>query len=550
MGRSTLIAPRSAPDATASRVAALPLPTWLLGVVLAVTGPLLLFHYGSYHWFRLDDWAYLQEQGVSGFPPLFEPHGGPHWMAVPRVIYWALFRVFGVKTYLPYQATVVITHLVIAALLYRVMRRAGVRPWLCLAPVASYALVGPGAVNSVWGFQVGFNGSVAWGLGHLLLADHDGPANRRDVFALGCGLLATTSSAAGPTMVVGVAVAVLLRRGWKLALLHSAPLLALYASWVVLADASTTGEFGSPPLSRLWGWFWSSMAGTFIGFARFEVLAWFFAGVLIVGMTLTLVATGRRALPELASRLAMPIGLVTAAVFFSTTTYFGRWWTAAGARSDRYVYVVAALVLPIVAVAAEAIARRWRHATPALVALFLLPVPFNMANFDTGVYDELWMEQREYTLTTAVRMPFARDVPPDVRPMSSAIVEDPASIGFLLELADNGYLDPSTGPISAATISELTVRLGVARSVHDGPPAACPTYTEPVMLRTRLGDVVHLGTGVTIATFDGERPSDRKVPFPASFSDDVQLTVELPDLWLWIGPPRGAKAFRACLPQA
>jgi hypothetical protein len=529
-----------------TRLSTVALPAWLLGLVLAVTGPLLLFHYGSYHWFRLDEWAYLRDQGVSGFPPVFEPHGGSHWHAVPRVIYWAVFQVFGVKTYRPYQATVVITHLVIAVLLYRVMRRSGVRPWLSLAPVTLYALVGPGAASSVWGLQVGFNGSLAWGLGHLLLADHDGPADRRDLLALGCGLLAITSSAAGPTMVVGVTVAVLLRRGWKMALVHGAPLLSVYLLWMVLADAGT-GDVGSTSLNGLWGWIGSSATGTFIGLARFEVLAWLFAGLLVVGMVLTFAATSHR---ELASRLAMPIGLVAAATFFTITTYFGRWWTAAGPRADRYEYVVAALVLPIVVVAAEAIARRLPSVTPILVALFLLPVPFNLTRFDPGVYDEHWMEQREYVLTTAVRMPFARDVPPDVRPMSSAIVEDPVTIGFLLELADQGLLNPSTDPINQATISEFQIRLGVARRIHDGPPAECPTHSGPVTLRTRPGDVVHLVTGVNIATFDGSVPSDRRVPFPASLGDDVQLTIELPDLWLWIGPQSGATSFRACLPQA
>ncbi|MDP1803767.1 MAG: hypothetical protein Q8K72_01235, partial [Acidimicrobiales bacterium] len=121
------------------------LPVWLLVVVHVVAGPLLLFHYGSYHWFRLDDSAFLVDG--SSFPDLFEPHGGTHWTAVPEVVFWGLWKAVGATSYRYYQIPVLVTHLALGVLLNAVMGRSRVRPWLRFAAVTLFVLVGPGAVN-------------------------------------------------------------------------------------------------------------------------------------------------------------------------------------------------------------------------------------------------------------------------------------------------------------------------------------------------------------------------------------------------------------------
>ena len=46
---------------------------------------------------------------------------------------------------------------------------------------------GSGYQNIVLPFQMSLVGSLAFGLGHLLLADHDGPVDRRDAFGLAAG---------------------------------------------------------------------------------------------------------------------------------------------------------------------------------------------------------------------------------------------------------------------------------------------------------------------------------------------------------------------------
>jgi len=67
------------------------------------------------------------------------------------------------------------------------MHRAGVRPWSATVLASLFVLFGAGAANILWAFQISFVGSVAFGLTHLLLADHDGPFDRRDWLGLLAG---------------------------------------------------------------------------------------------------------------------------------------------------------------------------------------------------------------------------------------------------------------------------------------------------------------------------------------------------------------------------
>ena len=63
-----------------------------------------------------------------------------------------------------------------------------------------------------------------FGLVQLLLADHEGPIDRRDWLALLAGLAALMCSGVAIAMVLVVGIAMLLRRGWRIALLQTVPL--------------------------------------------------------------------------------------------------------------------------------------------------------------------------------------------------------------------------------------------------------------------------------------------------------------------------------------
>src|SRR5205085_1738075 len=90
---------------------------------------------------------------------------------------------------------------------------------------------GAGAENILVAFQITFVWALPRGLGHLLLADHDGPVARRDWLGLLAGLAALMCSGVAVSMTIVVGIAMLLRRGWRVALLHTAPLATVYLVW-------------------------------------------------------------------------------------------------------------------------------------------------------------------------------------------------------------------------------------------------------------------------------------------------------------------------------
>ena len=58
----------------------------------------------------------------------------------------------------------------------------------------------------VFAFQIGFDGSLVCGLAHLILADHDGPFDRRDAAGLAFGVLGLLCSGVAVTMTIVVSV--------------------------------------------------------------------------------------------------------------------------------------------------------------------------------------------------------------------------------------------------------------------------------------------------------------------------------------------------------
>src|SRR5690606_33692286 len=94
---------------------------------------------------------------------------------------------------------------------------------------------------------------------------------------LGVGLIGLTSSGVGVVMVAAVGLAVLLRRGWKLALFHTAPLAVVYAAWwlvhrpstVLYPDGLPAGD--AAEAARRYGWL--AVTGTFDAIGQNPVIA-------------------------------------------------------------------------------------------------------------------------------------------------------------------------------------------------------------------------------------------------------------------------------------
>jgi hypothetical protein len=181
---------------------ALLLLIWLLGA----SGFVLLL-WGSKLTFLLDDWEFLLYRPGFNAHAILEPHG-PHISVIPILIYKALLATVGMGSAFPFRVVSTAAFLLSAVLLFVFLeRRLG--QWVALVATAIVLFLGAGWEDLLWAFQIGYFGSMAAGLGALLLLERDGRRND----ALACALLVVSIlfSSLGIPFVIGVAVQVLLR---------------------------------------------------------------------------------------------------------------------------------------------------------------------------------------------------------------------------------------------------------------------------------------------------------------------------------------------------
>lgn len=473
----------NAPDASAAAL--------VFGGYVAVAVPLLAFVLGDHYWFFADDWFFLTDRELGSADDLFRDHNG-HWSTVPVVVFRLLYAVFGLRTYLPYQLVVITMHLTVAVLVRVVMRRAGVGPWIASAAAGALVLFGPGGENAVWAFQTGFTGGIAFGLAQNLLADHDGPVDRRDALALVAGSLALMSSGTGIPLVGATALTLLVHRGWRVALLHTLPLAAAYATWTLIThpDPDVAGG-GRPGPGELVEWIRTAYTGVIDGLAHHTVVGVALVAVLVGGLAL-LAARSRHEPWTEVRRVAAAVALAIGGVAFSILTATARAGSGTeAARSSRYVYVGVALTLPLLAVAADELARRWRLLTPLLAALFLVALPANVRMFDDGLFGPSYHERFRLALTTVPRMPGVGELPEDLQPFPSRVHPDTLDLGFLLQADETGKLERSTGPVPPPVAAALDVRLTFEREPRPRPGDGCREARPGEVLRPEEGTTLH-----------------------------------------------------------
>jgi hypothetical protein len=468
-------------------------------VVSVVSIPILL-RLGHDRWFQFDDWDFLASRDGGDIGDLLEPHGA-HWSTLPIIAYRAEWYLFGLHSYWPYQLMCVLSHLTVVLLVRAVIRRAGVRPWTATAVVLPLVFFGAGEENVVWGFQINFNFSLAFGLIQLLLADHDGRVNWRDWLAVLFGLAALMSSGIGVTMVAVVALAVLVRRGWRAAAFQAAPLALAYLVWhfVIARDDLRSQDF-SGPLDVL-RFARTTIATGFDGLAQVPGLGWVLAGLIVGGVVL---AWRGRPFDQLRKVAAAPAAMAVGAFAFVLITASGRVGFAPDIeRSTRYIHVFSVLLLPIVAVAADAVMRRWRAAVPVLAAFLVASLVGNVKDFSRErAYAGEFLEGYRTGMLAVSQAQVADQVPRDLRPERS--LAPYVSIGWLLDGVRAGRI-PAPDDISPEV--RATTELRVAMQETPGHrPGSCEAIAPgtPVTLRAgsslRMRGEGQLWLGYTDAT--------------------------------------------------
>jgi hypothetical protein len=189
-------------------------PAAVLAALCAVAVAVCV-HAGRGLTFFFDEWNFILERRGISFETFLEPHGGDHPAVVPVAIYKVMLQVFGLGSYVPYRLLVIAVHVTCALLLYFYARR-HVGRWLALAPAALLLFLGSAWQDILWPFQIGFLGSLAAGVGILLVLDGE---RSRDWLACLLLVVSLTSSSLGLIFFVVAAIEIAVdpdrrRRAW------------------------------------------------------------------------------------------------------------------------------------------------------------------------------------------------------------------------------------------------------------------------------------------------------------------------------------------------
>ncbi len=341
---------------------------WRLGV-LALAFALLLgaavFLYAARRTgFYFDEWDFIQDRRGWTLDALLKPHN-EHLSLLPVLVYKLLFATAGLESHVPYRLAGIALHLGIVVLVLAYARRR-VGELLALGAAGAVLFVGPGSLDVLWSFQIGFLGSLAAGLGALLCLDRED--RRGNVAAAVLLTAALASSSLGIPLLVAAAVELLgrpdRRRRWPVLVAPVVLYAVWYAAYGVPSGATADNLFAGP---RYVAEAAAGAAGALFGLD----VAW--GRPLLLGLLAALVLSVRR-VPAVPWRLA---ALVTAPLAF--------WALTALARADngepdaaRYLYPG---VLFLVLIAVEA-ARGVRARPQALVALAALLAFATLSNLN------------------------------------------------------------------------------------------------------------------------------------------------------------------------
>ena len=384
-----------------------------------------------------------------------------------------LFAIFGIRTYVPYLLVLVLAHLALAYLIRMVMRRSGVRPWTATAAASLFLLLGSASDDILWAFQIGFVAALVFGFVQLLVADHDGPIDRRDGMALAAGLASLLCSGLGVTMVVVVGIAVFFRRGLRPAALQTAPLAAIYVLWLATYGRKRLHASGRS-LTQIPRFIKAMVLTTFGDIGQLAGVGIVLAAILVVGL---LLAWRGRPRAELRRWATLPGALLIGSVVFIAIASLGRAGTNdvpffhAPLAPPRYVYVAAALILPALAVAVDAIGSRLGTWGMLLPLLFLVPIPSNMKSAaDRESSHKSEYEQLKVLMLSAAHLPIGRSLPANYVP--APVVGGATTIGWLRSNASSGRV-PAPGRLSPTEVADVTQRLVLVPLTLQVVPTGC-----------------------------------------------------------------------------
>jgi hypothetical protein len=180
-------------------------PRLLLGAALLAAAVLILVLVRHLTYFA-DSWEFLMNRRHFTADAILQPHN-EHIQVIPVLLTQLYLRIFGMTSAMPEFVVLVIGLCAVAALLFEYVRRR-IGPWPALFAAALVLFLGPADEVLLWGFEIAYVGSVAFGLAMLLALESR--TRRGDVLACVCLVLCFGFSSLGIAFLLAAVVAILI----------------------------------------------------------------------------------------------------------------------------------------------------------------------------------------------------------------------------------------------------------------------------------------------------------------------------------------------------
>jgi hypothetical protein len=336
-----------------------------------------------------------------------------------------------------------------------------------------------------------------------------------------------------------VGLAVLLRRGWRMAALHTAPLALCFAVWWFTFGREDYGVFRIR-FRAIPGYVVSGFDATFDALGQLPWAGFALVVMLIAGLFL---AWGRLDRDVLRRRAAVPAALLVGPAVMMAINALGRPFGTGFAREGRWSHLLAAFCLPAIAVAADAIVRRSRALAPVAVGLLLIGIPGNVdAIVDYDRRNAFALGSKDLILTLP-QMAVAREVPREMKPLRKSARE--VTVGWLLDGADSGRI-PAPQRIDPVIAARATLLLSLEQRLGSAPTGDCRVVRTPVRLRMNKGDAIGFEGGKLSVTFGN---AGANAFFGATYDPDYGRTLHAVagPLELRLASPSAAAPVELCV---
>ena len=426
---------------------------WAFRIALAVSA-VVYWVVGRRQWFIRDDWAFLLSRqalrATRGIDDWLLTAQDGHWMTPPLLVFRGLQNVFGMGSYWPYLTVNLALH-VGAVLLVRVLcRRWGVSPWTSTLLCSILLVFGGGWMNIVFAVQITYNLSLVCFLAQVLLADHDGPIDRRDWLGAAMGVLGVMSSGFGPFFIAGMAALLVLRGRWRAAAIAVLPQGLAYAWWYLTWASDIASDTVPGPRSQVPAFAVRGLTATFESLIAIPALG----AVALLG-ALAMVFT-----PALSRRVRTGLAAmwVTATLMFLGIGVQRIGFGIQSAEESRYQYMAAMVLVPAVGLAVDRLARWSPGVHRATQVLLAVSVVLNAGWLQ--VRGAEWAERSAATrrlFELVAGSGLLDDVAPDRR------IDDynpDVNAGWLGYLVQEGVVTPRT-PTTPEEIAEVRRALGL-----------------------------------------------------------------------------------------